>query len=56
MTPSHDIGIWVGAYKPRMLRLTGRAADGSLPSLGYLPGGLADEIRAPLRDVMVGQD
>lgn len=40
--PAHDIGIWVGAYKPRMLRLIGRAADGWIPSLGYLQGGLAD--------------
>jgi alkanesulfonate monooxygenase SsuD/methylene tetrahydromethanopterin reductase-like flavin-dependent oxidoreductase (luciferase family) len=40
--PAHDIGIWLGAYKPRMLRLTGEAADGWLPSLGYLPGGPAD--------------
>ncbi len=40
--PAHAIGIWVGAYKPKMLRLTGRAADGWLPSLGYLPGGPAD--------------
>jgi alkanesulfonate monooxygenase SsuD/methylene tetrahydromethanopterin reductase-like flavin-dependent oxidoreductase (luciferase family) len=40
--PAHDIGIWVGAYKPRMLRLTGRLGDGWLPSLGYLPGGPAD--------------
>ncbi|ABG05995.1 luciferase-like protein [Rubrobacter xylanophilus DSM 9941] len=40
--PAHDIGIWVGAYKPRMLRLTGRVADGWLPSLPYLPGGPAD--------------
>lgn len=31
--PAHDIGIWLGAYKPRMLRLTGRLADGWLPSL-----------------------
>ncbi|MDQ6741413.1 MAG: LLM class flavin-dependent oxidoreductase [Candidatus Dormibacteraeota bacterium] len=38
----HDIGIWVGAYKPRMLRLVGRRADGWLPSLPYLkPGDLA---------------
>jgi alkanesulfonate monooxygenase SsuD/methylene tetrahydromethanopterin reductase-like flavin-dependent oxidoreductase (luciferase family) len=37
--PAHDIGIWLGAYKPRMLRLIGRKADGWLPSLGYLPGG-----------------
>ncbi|WP_017581200.1 LLM class flavin-dependent oxidoreductase [Nocardiopsis valliformis] len=33
--PAHDIGIWLGAYKPRMLRLTGAKADGWLPSLGY---------------------
>ena len=33
--PAHDIGIWLGAYKPRMLRLTGRKADGWLPSLMY---------------------
>ena len=30
--PPHDIGIWLGAYRPRMLRLTGRLADGWLPS------------------------
>ncbi|MGW0197204.1 LLM class flavin-dependent oxidoreductase [Nonomuraea sp. NPDC003201] len=34
--PAHDIGIWLGAYKPRMLRVTGRLADGWLPSLPYL--------------------
>lgn len=40
--PAHDIGIWVGAYKPRMLRLVAERADGWLPSLGYLqPGDLA---------------
>jgi alkanesulfonate monooxygenase SsuD/methylene tetrahydromethanopterin reductase-like flavin-dependent oxidoreductase (luciferase family) len=32
--PAHEIGIWVGAYKPRMLDLTGRLADGWLPSYG----------------------
>jgi hypothetical protein len=37
--PAHDIGIWVGAYKPRMLELTGRLADGWLPSLGYIEPG-----------------
>jgi hemerythrin-like domain-containing protein len=36
------VGIWLGAYKPGMLALTGRAADGWLPSLSYLqPGDLA---------------
>jgi alkanesulfonate monooxygenase SsuD/methylene tetrahydromethanopterin reductase-like flavin-dependent oxidoreductase (luciferase family)/FAD/FMN-containing dehydrogenase len=40
--PAHDIPIWLGAYKPRMLRLVGSKADGWLPSLGYLqPGDLA---------------
>ncbi len=34
--PVHDIQIWIGALKPRMLRLTGRLADGWLPSLGYV--------------------
>lgn len=39
--PAHNIPIWVGAYKPRMLRLTGRKGDGWLPSLPYLkPGDL----------------
>lgn len=40
--PAHAVPIWLGAYKPRMLALTGRRADGWLPSLGYLqPGDLA---------------
>lgn len=36
--PAHEIGVWVGALRPRMLRLIGRVADGWLPSLGYLEG------------------
>jgi alkanesulfonate monooxygenase SsuD/methylene tetrahydromethanopterin reductase-like flavin-dependent oxidoreductase (luciferase family) len=40
--PAHPVGIWVGAYRPRILQLTGRLADGWLPSLGYLPGGPSD--------------
>lgn len=39
--PAHDIGIWIGAYKPRILRLTGRLGDGWLPSLSYIKGGPA---------------
>ncbi|MGI3199492.1 LLM class flavin-dependent oxidoreductase [Streptomyces sp. GLT-R25] len=31
--PSPDLGIWLGAYGPRMLALTGRKADGWMPSL-----------------------
>ncbi|WP_313404444.1 LLM class flavin-dependent oxidoreductase [Aeromicrobium sp.] len=37
--PAHDVGIWVGAYKPRILRMTGRVADGWIPSLSYLEEG-----------------
>lgn len=35
--PSHDVQIWLGAYKPRMLGVTGRLADGWLPSSAYVP-------------------
>jgi alkanesulfonate monooxygenase SsuD/methylene tetrahydromethanopterin reductase-like flavin-dependent oxidoreductase (luciferase family) len=41
--PAHPIAIWVGAFKPRMIRLVGRKADGWLPSLGVLT---RDELRA----------
>ena len=34
--PKHPIGIWIGGYKPRMLSVIGRLADGWVPSLGYL--------------------
>jgi alkanesulfonate monooxygenase SsuD/methylene tetrahydromethanopterin reductase-like flavin-dependent oxidoreductase (luciferase family) len=34
--PAHPIGIWLGGYKPRMLELVGRMADGWVPSLGGL--------------------
>jgi hemerythrin-like domain-containing protein len=33
--PVHPISIWLGAYKPRMLALTGAKADGWVPSVGY---------------------
>src|SRR5215204_2900787 len=33
--PVHEIGIWVGAGGPRMLDLTGRLADGWIPSMGW---------------------
>ena len=31
--PLHPIGIWLGVYGPRALRLAGRVADGWVPSL-----------------------
>lgn len=36
---TRDVPIWVGGYKPRMLRLVGRTADGWLPSAPYLKEG-----------------
>ena len=44
--PAHPVGIWVGAYKPRMLRLTGRLADGWLPSAGYAGPEVLGEMNA----------
>jgi alkanesulfonate monooxygenase SsuD/methylene tetrahydromethanopterin reductase-like flavin-dependent oxidoreductase (luciferase family) len=41
--PAHSIGIWLSAFRPRMLRLVARKADGWLPSLGVLS---RDELRA----------
>jgi alkanesulfonate monooxygenase SsuD/methylene tetrahydromethanopterin reductase-like flavin-dependent oxidoreductase (luciferase family) len=35
--PATAIPIWVGGTKPRMLRLTGRLADGLLVSASYVP-------------------
>lgn len=35
--PAHPIGIWLGAIGPRMLTLTGRVADGWVPSSPYVP-------------------
>ena len=42
--PVHAMGVWVGAYKPRMLRLVGEVADGWVPSLfrGVGPANLAE--------------
>jgi alkanesulfonate monooxygenase SsuD/methylene tetrahydromethanopterin reductase-like flavin-dependent oxidoreductase (luciferase family) len=35
--PAHRIGIWLGVTGPRAIRLTGRKADGWVPSLAYVP-------------------
>jgi hypothetical protein len=34
--PAHDIPIWIGAAKPRMLRLLARKGDGWLPSFQWV--------------------
>jgi alkanesulfonate monooxygenase SsuD/methylene tetrahydromethanopterin reductase-like flavin-dependent oxidoreductase (luciferase family) len=41
--PAYDLGIWLGAYGPRMVRTVGRLADGWIPSLPRLP---LDEVPA----------
>jgi len=50
--PAHDVGIWLGAYKPRMLRVTGELADGWIGSLGYLRAGMRElaELNARIDD------
>jgi alkanesulfonate monooxygenase SsuD/methylene tetrahydromethanopterin reductase-like flavin-dependent oxidoreductase (luciferase family) len=35
--PAHPIGIWIGAFGPRMLALIGRLADGWVPSSPRVP-------------------
>jgi alkanesulfonate monooxygenase SsuD/methylene tetrahydromethanopterin reductase-like flavin-dependent oxidoreductase (luciferase family) len=35
--PSHGIPIWLGTYGRRALELTGRVADGWIPSMGPAP-------------------
>ncbi|MFL6175479.1 MAG: LLM class flavin-dependent oxidoreductase [Ornithinibacter sp.] len=51
--PAHPVGIWVGAYKPRMLRLTGRLADGWLPSQGYAAPEMLGELNARIDEAAV---
>ncbi|MDH6676849.1 alkanesulfonate monooxygenase SsuD/methylene tetrahydromethanopterin reductase-like flavin-dependent oxidoreductase (luciferase family) [Rhodococcus sp. LBL1] len=34
--PAHPMGVWIGGYKPRMLRLIGEIGDGWLPTLSYI--------------------
>jgi alkanesulfonate monooxygenase SsuD/methylene tetrahydromethanopterin reductase-like flavin-dependent oxidoreductase (luciferase family) len=48
--PAHGIGIWLGAYGPRMLRVTGRLADGWLPSVPRLPPQELDARHAAIDD------
>jgi alkanesulfonate monooxygenase SsuD/methylene tetrahydromethanopterin reductase-like flavin-dependent oxidoreductase (luciferase family) len=52
--PVHEIGIWVGAYGPRMLRLIGRLADGWVPSLGYSPPEKLPEMQKRIDEAAAG--
>jgi len=48
--PAHAAGIWLGAYGPRMLNLTGRLADGWIPSIGYAPPEKLPEMQQRIND------
>jgi alkanesulfonate monooxygenase SsuD/methylene tetrahydromethanopterin reductase-like flavin-dependent oxidoreductase (luciferase family) len=48
--PQHELGIWIGAYKPRMLDLTGRLADGWVPSYGNAPPEAIPEMAKQLEE------
>jgi alkanesulfonate monooxygenase SsuD/methylene tetrahydromethanopterin reductase-like flavin-dependent oxidoreductase (luciferase family) len=47
LTPKPDrrIPIWLGTYGPRALAVTGRLADGWIPSLGFAPPAEASAMR-----------
>jgi probable F420-dependent oxidoreductase len=51
--PAHRIPIWLGTFGPRALAITGRLADGWIPSLGFAPPdevvGLRDRVIAAAR-------
>ncbi|MBB5785632.1 LLM class flavin-dependent oxidoreductase [Jiangella mangrovi] len=56
--PAHDIGIWIGAYQPRALALTGRVADGWVPSMSAQVAARLPELNDRVDDgaVSAGRD
>jgi alkanesulfonate monooxygenase SsuD/methylene tetrahydromethanopterin reductase-like flavin-dependent oxidoreductase (luciferase family) len=48
--PAHPIEIWLGVRGPRALALTGRLADGWLPSSGWAPPERLPELNARIDD------
>lgn len=48
--PAHAMGIWLGTYGPRALALTGRLADGWLPSSSYAPPERLPEMQQRITD------
>jgi probable F420-dependent oxidoreductase len=52
--PDHRIPIWLGTYGNRALAVTGRLADGWIPSLGFAPPeritGMRDRVLAAARE------
>ena len=52
--PAHAIEIWLGAFGPRMLRLTGARADGWIPSSSYVPPEKARSLNLRIDDAAIG--
>jgi alkanesulfonate monooxygenase SsuD/methylene tetrahydromethanopterin reductase-like flavin-dependent oxidoreductase (luciferase family) len=50
--PQRRIPIWLGSFGPRALHLTGRLADGWIPSLGFAPPERIPEMRKRLMEGM----
>lgn len=48
--PAHRIDIWLGVFGPRALGLTGRKADGWLPSFAYVPPATARDSMTKIDD------
>lgn len=44
--PAHRIPIWLGTFGERALEVTGRVADGWIPSRGYVPDEALPAMRA----------
>ncbi|HZC70691.1 MAG TPA: LLM class flavin-dependent oxidoreductase [Jatrophihabitans sp.] len=49
-SPVDPIPIWVGTYGPRALTVTGRLADGWIPSLGFAPPSQIPALLDRIRD------
>jgi hemerythrin-like domain-containing protein len=54
--PVHSVEIWIGAYQPRMLALTGATADGWLLSMGYVGPDMLRELNARIDDAATAAD
>ena len=51
--PAHDIPLWLGAYKPRMLRVTAQLADVWIPSMGYADPPALPDMNAAIDEAAV---
>jgi alkanesulfonate monooxygenase SsuD/methylene tetrahydromethanopterin reductase-like flavin-dependent oxidoreductase (luciferase family) len=51
--PAHPVEIWLGAYKRRLLAMTGAMADGWLPSMSFLDVADLPRMNAAIDDAAV---